>query len=294
MRQFTGGVGGDKFVVVTCRMGGGGARSPLALLDVRLAFHTANGDTPVLAVARGAPLPRFSAAVIYNGSGTLKGRWEVAMPGDPDPSERDLLTEATLPIEQRALQRRYTLIERFDLFLTPDGRTMINGPDPRRMPVQADGPYRVLLRIEASNDKEGDSNTGGGRVVRSGGVAGFPMPTLRYFVGSAQTLSRLGDAAKSASGGLALVLPVDGAMVPASARMLVSWIEIPNVALYRVEFMAGSETVFSALVRPGAGQYDAPSFLRERPEKALKWRVLSLARTGEVIAQSGFRTLRFE
>ena len=296
VRHFTGGVGGDKFVVVTCRMGGGGARSPLALLDVRLAFHTANGDAPMLALGRGDTVPRFSANILYNGSGTLKGRWEVALPGDPEPTEQDLLTEATLPVEQRLQQRRYSLLERFEVFLMPDGKITIPGPDPRRVPVQADGPYKLLLRIEASDDKEGDSNTGGGRIARSGGVAGFPMPVLRYFIGSPESLASLQQSAQQplARGGITLVYPEDGAKFDAAKRVQVTWVEVPNAALYRVEFANEKETVFTALVKPGVSQYDAPPFLRERPEKKLRWRVIALGKAGEVTGASEFRALQFE
>ena len=295
VRHFTGGGGGDRYVIVTCLMGGGGATSPLALLDVRIAFYTANGDVPILAVARGDPVPRFGATILYNGSGTLKGRWEVALPGDPDPTDQDLLTEATLPIELRMQQRRYTLIERFEQFLGAEGKATIPGPDPRRMPVQADGPYRVLLRIEASDDKIGDSDTGGNRTVRSGGVAGFPMPFLRYFVGTPESLASIRSSAQTVTrGGVALVLPEDGAKFDTARRVQVSWIDAPNTALYRVEFSNDKEVVFSAMVKPGIAQYEAPPFLRERPEKSLRWRVLSLGRNGEIIGASNFRTLQFE
>lgn len=294
VRRFTGGVGGDKFVVVTCRMGGGGARSPLALLDVRLAFHTQSGDAPILAVARGQTVPRFGATVLFNGSGTLKGRWEVVLPGDPEPSDQDLLTEATLPVEQRAQQRRYTLIERFELFLTPDGKIYVPGPDPSRVPVQADGAYKLLLRIEASDDKEGDSNTGGGRIARSGGVAGFPMPVLRYFVGSPEAITSLGrEAALPVTEGVTLLLPEDGVKIARGAKLSFSWLELPNVALYRVEFSNEREVVFSALVRAGAGQYLAPSWLPEK-ETSLRWRVQAIARGSGVMAQSAWRKVNIE
>ena len=297
VRQFSGGAA-DRFVIVTCLLGGGGATSPLALLDVRIAFQTANGDAPVLALPRGDAVPRFGATILYNGSGTLKGRWEVALPGDPDPTAQDLLTEATLPIEQRAQQRRYTLVERFDLFLSSDGRIYVPGPDPRRMPVQLDGPYKVLLRIEASDDKIGDSDTGGNRTVNSGGVAGFPMPLLRYFVGTPESLASVRQSAQSTQsagrGGVTLLFPEDGAKYATARQVQVSWLDAANVALYRVEFATDTKTVFTAMVKPGIAQYEAPPFLREQPEKALRWRVISLGRGGEVIGASDFRKLQFE
>jgi len=294
VRHFTGGAA-DRFVVVTCLMGGGGASSPLALLDVRVAFHTAHGDAPILAVARGDPVPRFGATILYNGSGTLKGRWELALPGDPDPTDQDLLTEATLPVEQRMQQRRYTLIERFEMFLGAEGKVYVPGPDPRRVPVQADGAYRVLLRIEASDDKIGDSDTGGNRTARSGGVAGFPMPFLRYFVGTPEALASVRQSVQATGrDSIVLVLPEDGAKAEPRRAVVVSWLDKPNVAHYRVEFSNEKETVFTAIVRPGVAQYEAPPFLLERPEKKLRWRVVALGRGGEVVGASNFRTLQLE
>ena len=38
VRHFTGGSTGDKWVVVTCRLGAGGTRTPLSLIDVKMVF----------------------------------------------------------------------------------------------------------------------------------------------------------------------------------------------------------------------------------------------------------------
>jgi hypothetical protein len=78
-------------------------------------------------------------------------------PGEPLPTERDLLTEASLPIEERALQRRYTTLQRFDLFVPPTGRVFLPGPDPVTLPKDTSGLHLILLRIEATNDREGNS-----------------------------------------------------------------------------------------------------------------------------------------
>ena len=166
---------------VTCRLTAGGAGVPLSLVDVRLAFEV---ETPILSVRPGETLPRLSAAITYTGTGRLKGRWEVVLPGQDMPQPEDLLTEATLPVEQRGTQRRYTELERFNVFLPPVGRATLPGPEPARLPTGVDGQYFVLLRVEASDDKFGDSvlsNVGAGPgVAHSGAVAGFPMPMLRY------------------------------------------------------------------------------------------------------------------
>ncbi len=291
VRRFSGGIGGDKFVIVTCRMGGGGARVALALLNVRLSFEAERGKAAVLAVARGERPPRFAASIQYNGTGMLKGRWEVVMPGDVEPSDEDLLTEATLPVELRSRQRRYTLIDRFEIFLPPTGDVTIPGPDPRRLPHQVDGAYKVLLRIEASDDKEATSNTGAGALAIAGGVAGFPLPVLRYFVGSGDTLSAL--AVSSAA--LPLFAPEPGAAAKSTEPLEFSWIEAHSAALFRVEVEADAKPVLSALVRPGAARYGAPPwFAPAQQGKTLRWRVVGLDAGGREITRSEWRALTIE
>jgi hypothetical protein len=290
VRRFTG-PAGDRFVIVTCRMAGGGARVALALLNVRLAFEGERGTASIAAVRRDAVPPPMSAAIQYNGTGTLKGRWEVVMPGDTEPSDEDLLTEATLPVERRPLQRRYTLVERFEVFLPPTGAARLPVPDTRRLPRTADGAYKVLLRIEASDDKEGDSNTGGGRIAHAGGVAGFPLPVLRYFVGSGEAIERL--AADSAA--VRLVVPAAGATVRADAPLEFGWIEATPGALVRLEVFAGASRVFGAVVRGADGRYVAPPFLAAaHGGQLLRWRVVALDAHGAELAQSAWQDLRVQ
>jgi hypothetical protein len=142
----------DEFVAVTCRLSSGGARVPFSITNVKLLVA---GNKPAPAVVTGATLPQFGAQISYNGTGRLKGRWEVVLPGDPLPTQRDLLTEASLPLEERGLQRRYTQLERFDVFLQPNGRILLPGPDPAKFPKGSTGSHLILLRIEATDDKEG-------------------------------------------------------------------------------------------------------------------------------------------
>jgi hypothetical protein len=291
VRRFTGGTGGDRFVIVTCRMAGGGARVPLALMHVRLVLSESGDAAAVLAVERGQPPPRFEARVQYNGTGTLRGRWEVVMPGDPEPTEEDLLTEATLPAERRALQRRFTLLDRFELFVPPTGEVTIAGPDPRRVPHTTDGAYRVLLRFEAGEDKESESDTGGGRIVRGGGVAGFPMPTLRYYVGSGAALERLA----AASAGVRLFEPAAGAQVGADAPLDLTWVAPPAAAWLRVDIQADGKTVASAMLAQDAGRYRVPPFvLQAHRGQVLRWRVSALEPSGRSVAASEWRSLRIE
>lgn len=288
VRRFTG-PAGDRYVIVTCRMTGGGARTALALLNVRLAFDGAQGTSALLAARRDEMLPPFSADIQYNGTGTLKGRWEVVMPGDLEPSEEDLLTEATLPVERRAQQRRYTLIDRFEIYLPPTGEVRLAGPDPRRLPRSADGAYKVLLRIEASDDKEGDSNTGGGRIARTGGVAAFPLPVLRYFIGSGDDLERLAAASTS----IRLLGPAaDAALTPATPFEF-NWVETEPAAVARLEVEADGIRVFGAVVRSGVGRYVAPPFFgTQRAGQTLRWRIVALDGESREIARSSWQSLR--
>lgn len=287
VRRFSG-PAGDRYVIVTCRMAGGGARVALALLNVRFAFEGERGTASIAALRRDQTPPPFAAEIQYNGSGTLKGRWEVVMPGDTEPSDDDLLTEATLPVERRALQRRYTLIDRFEIFLPPAGEVRLPGPDPRRLPRTVDGAYKILLRVEASDDKEADSNTGGGRIARAGGVAGFPLPVLRYFVGSGDDIERLAAASSS----IRLFAPASDAAVQTGAIEF-SWIESEPATLARLEVEADGKRVFGAVVRAGIGRYVAPPFFgTEHAGKTLRWRVIALDAEGRETAHSGWQALR--
>lgn len=286
VRRFSG-PSGDRFVVVTCRLAGGGARVPLALTDVRISFD-APGAAPVVAVvARDTPPPQFSARIQYNGSGTLRGRWEVVQPGDPEPTDDDLLTAATLPVERRALQRRWTLVERFELFLPPTGDATLPGPDPLLLPSAADGPYKLLLRVEASDDREATSNTGGGRLAIAGGVAGFPLPVLRYWVGAGATV----DGLAAAPARLSLIAPPEAAAV-SGAPPLFSWVDPGQAGLLRLEVQEAEREVLSALLRPGTGQYMAPPWFAEQQRgKPLRWRVRALDAEGRTTAASEWRAL---
>lgn len=289
VRRFVSSIGApDEYVAVTCRLAGGGARVPFALTDVNIAF---NGEAPVLFVQPGGTVLPFSAEITYTGTGRLRGRWEVVLPGEELPTSIDLLTEATLPPEERGTQRRYTELERFNVFLPPRGRVILPGPDPRRVPTSAVGAYLVLLRVEVSDDKEGDSDLGavgaGTGILHSGAVAGFPLPPLRYVVGAAGedvTLRQSGRA-------LQLLLPREAAVVPVDSALIVSWLPEAQAGFYRVEFESDEGTpLFSAIVQAGAGAYRPPPFVLQRVDgKPFRWRVLALDVTGREMRRSAWR-----
>ena len=289
VRRFTpplGVSGPDVFVAVTCRLTGGGARTPFALLDVQLRFAT---NASVLSSAPGDTLPELQAEISYNGTGTLRGRWEVVRPGEAPPTERDLLTEATLPVEERGLQRRYTEVGRFSLTLPPSvgARFILPGPDPSRLPHDVEGLHHVLLRIEATNDKEGDSDLAaagaGSGVVHSGAVAGFPLPMLRYYIG--------GNGARrlaAAPGVLSAIQPIDGDTLSLAQPVTFSWTEMPQAALYRLRVEGGDgATPLRAVVPASLNSYRAPPWLTEAPSAApFRWRIEALDFDGDLVGQT--------
>jgi hypothetical protein len=290
VRRFVSRTGGpDEYVAVTCRMAGGGARVPLSLVNVEMKFAV---DVPALFVRTGQSLPSFKADITYNGTGRLKGRWEIVQPGDELPTPDDLLTEATLPIERRGSQRRYLQLDRFNVFLPPVGRLMLPGPDVRKLPTAVEGTYYVLLRVEASDDKEGDSSLAavgaGPGIVHSGAVAGFPMPVLRYIVGAAES-------SPAVAGGLELLLPSANASVNTRTPLDFTWAEVNGGEVYRVELQnAQQQLVHAALVRPGIGTYRAPSWLSDKAaDGALRWRVVAIGIDGDLVRTSPWRTVRF-
>jgi hypothetical protein len=288
VRRFIDPAGGpDEFVEVTCRMTHGGARTPFALTDMRVAFVS---EDPVLALRAGQTPPPFVAHIQYNGTGHLRGRWEIVRPGEEPPSPEDLLTEATLPLERRATQRRYTELARFDVFLPPTGEVVLDGPDPALLPTDAEGAYLILLRVEASDDKEGDSSlaaTGTGvGIVNSGGVASFPLPPLRYYVGSGPSVGVAGT-------GFRLLLPGDDAAID-PARLRFAWTRVSGAVLYRLEIEdEAGEPALEAIVGGDVVAYEAPDWLAGRLSHGVfRWRALALGAGGSRVAITPWRSAR--
>ena len=281
------GIRPDQFVAVTCRLTDGGARTPLALLDVQLRFA---GDDPVTAVLTGTSPPPLEARIAYNGTGRLVGRWEVVLPGEDPPTGEDLLTEGSLPAELRGTQRRYAELERFNVFLPPTGQVILPGPSQDALPVDVNGLYQVLLRIEASDDKEGDVDLGaagaGRGVVSTGAVAGFPMPVLRYFVGAAGSAGWAGTR-------LRLLDPAPAASTTAGRSVVFSWSQAAAAVLYRLQVRgADGIEILSAVVQAGVASYAAPPFMTiDRSGDTLEWRVLALDGEGEVVDETPWRHL---
>lgn len=276
----------DQFVAVTCRLTSGGARVPFALTNVEIKTP---GEKPILFIKSGEEFPKISATIQYNGTGRLKGRWEIVQPGEEKPDDTDLLTEATLPIEQRGSQKRFTQIASFNHFLPPVGKFELNLENPARVPSVAEGEYLLLLRIEASDDKESDSNLltlgVGDGIVHSGAVASFPMPTLKFFVGGKDSNEIWTETAQ--------LTPSESMPVDKMDPLIFSWKEKEGAVVYRLEvFGVSGIPFFSAILRSPFTSYRAPSWFWTRfGETNASWRVAAMDENGIVIGQTRMRKL---
>ncbi len=272
----------DQFVNVTCRMTGGGARVPFALTDVQIKHPS---KEPILFLKTGEVFPEIVAEIQYNGTGRLKGRWEIVQPGEETPDVTDLLTEATLPVEQRGTQRRYTQVSRFNHFLPPTGKFTLKLENPERLPTFTEGQYILLLRIEATDDKESDSDLAalgvGSGVVHSGAVASFPMPTLKFFVtGAGKSANLSGDTS---------FLPKQLISVNKIQPLIFSWKTETDAVAYRLEVLDEKENVIlSAILLSPISSYRAPSWFVEKFDaKKISWRVAGLDENGNIVKRDG-------
>lgn len=263
VRRFFGDQQPDQNVVVRMRLSGAGAGTSFSLTDVQVGFGVNNGAL-VLSIEPGGKVPPLQAQIKYTGTGRLRGRWEVVLPGDPRPESRDLLSEASLPFEDRGSQQRFTQLSRFNVILPTGGRFVLPGPDPLRIPNKTAGQYLILLRIDDA-------------------VAGFPMPILRYIVGGGDNTSFAFQASSFTS-----LLPREGITLRSSQPIDFVWSEMPKAVYYRLEVqdVSGSE-VLSAVLKSGVLRYRAPSWFKDRlNSRSLQWRVIALDENGNQVTAS--------
>ncbi len=288
VRRFVGGTSGEKWVVVTCRLGAGGARTPLSLIDVKVVFDGQSDQSRFYAVKSGERLPRMHADIQYNGTGQIKGRWELVRPGDIEPETQDLLTEASLPSELRNSQKRYQTVGRFSKFVPPNGNLRLDGPDPAMLDTTVEGGYQLLLRIEATDDKEANSEIGGGQTVASGGVAGFAMPTLKYFVGDVARANAAVNTAQSQTA-LGLMLPLHDSWIDISKPIIFEWIDVPGTKLYRIDIRSVDQLIVSSTTQT-TRYTPPPNWLAKRVVGGATWQVISLDARGQEFARSDLRS----
>ena len=292
VRKFVSTVGGpSEYVPVTIRLTGNGARVPFSLTEVKLSWGV---GTPILFVKTGETLPRVTADISYTGTGRLKGRWELVKPGEAPPEPRDLLTEATLPIEERGTQKRYTEIDRFNIYLAPNGKIILPGPDAFRVDESLTGLYWLLLRIEATSDKDSETDLAavgaGNGVVNGGAVAGFSLPTLKYYINDGAR----GLASANVSQ-LVLIGPKDSEELDKSTPVDFSWTVIEGASSYRLEIRDLQDApLFSAIMVGSTSNYQAPSWLKDKVGAAVvHWRVSAFDDERKLIAETDWRYFKF-
>jgi hypothetical protein len=292
VRRFVSTVGGvDECVPVTIRLTGNGAGVPLSLTEVKLSWGLGK---PVLFVKTGEKLPRFEAEISYTGSGRLQGRWELVKPGEDLPDSHDLLTEASLPIEERGTQKRYAEISRFNIYLPRQGKVVLPGPEVWRVDESLNGLYLVLLRIEASDDKEADTDLAGvgagAGIVHGGAVAGFSLPVLRYCVSNGATSAP----PTISSNSLVPLFPQDQAELSVSTPNNFTWSHVDRVATYHLEVQdREGHAVISAIVRGDVETYRVPPWFRNGVGgKVLRWRVSAWGEQGKLLEETAWRNLK--
>ena len=277
----TGG-GPDQFVPVTIRLSGNGAGVPFSLTGVKLQWQ--DGEKVIPFIKPNDKLPKISAEIRYTGTGRLKGRWEIVKPGEELPDRRDLLSEAALPVEERGTQRRYTLLSRFNVNLPPGGRYILPGPENWRIDKSIEGMYLLLFRVEVSDAPNSASDIGGATIA-TGGVAGFSMPTLRYYVGNSNNtgIQQITKTGQTADADLNQPLPI-----------ILRWKDVAGAKLYRLEIEdEENKKVISAILLSPSRQYQLPSFVRElAAAKQLRWRVIAIDSAGTVLEESRFAEVK--
>lgn len=295
VRRFASDAGNpDIFVNVTCRMTGGGSRVPFALTNVEIKTPT---DKPVLILDSGATLPKINAEITYNGTGVLRGRWELVKPGEEAPTDFDLLTEASLPVEDRGRQKRYTQISRFEVFLPPSGKYLL--PAPQKLPTIVAGQYVLLLRVEVSRDKESENNLQilgvGNGIAQNGATASFPMPTLKIFVGlMSDKLAWVKNGLVSTNQNLTN-LPIESPQIirqndqagKENIRVF-RWRALEEAEIYLLEIFDENEVkLLSAYLPAPRLAYRVPAQFSEKfRNKQVSWRVTALKKDGTLIART--------
>lgn len=274
--------GPDQFVPVTIRLSGNGAGVPFSLTGVKLQWQ--DGEKVVPFIKPNEKLPRITVEIRYTGTGRLKGRWEIVKPGEELPDRRDLLSEAALPVEERGTQRRYTLLSRFSVNLPPGGKYVLPGPENWRIDKSIEGMYLLLFRVEATDAPNSDSNIGSGTLA-TGGVAGFQMPTLRYYVGNSSN-SDIRQITKTNADTAEFIAP--------RPPIVLRWEDAENARLYRLEIEdEENKKIFSAIVLPPVKQYQLPSFVRElAAAKQLRWRIVAVDEAGKTLEESKFAEVK--
>ena len=74
--------GNPQYIATTLRLAASSAGAVFSLKSIQLRFSGKGSNAPILYVQRDGKLPSFGATLRYNGSGRIKGRWEIIKPGE--------------------------------------------------------------------------------------------------------------------------------------------------------------------------------------------------------------------
>lgn len=151
----------------------------------------------------------------------------------------------------------------------------------------------IIFRIGVftSNDKEGNSDTLAG-IVNTGGVSGFPMPTLRYFVGDSDDYQQSKNYPA-----INLLLPLNNKQLYTD-QLLFSWIDlkdITDIATYKIEFYhadTDKSLIASAFIKVGVSKYRPIASTIKRLNSTFLWRVIALDNHGNILSTSPVRKLK--
>jgi hypothetical protein len=182
------------------------------------------------------------------------------------------------------------------LYLPPTGKIVLAGPEVWRVDESLNGLYQVLLRVEASDDREADTDLAsvgaGAGVVHGGAVAGFPLPVLKYYVANASSPQPV----ITGNAEVFLLQPADQALLSSNIPVDFSWSPMEDAVVYRfeVEDLLGTP-VISAILPKSVGSYRTPSWFKDKVvDTIVRWRVIAFDQQKNSIATTEWRALRFK
>jgi len=181
------------------------------------------------------------------------------------------LTDTDITVLLAVAPQKLSYTPRF-LPLPPVGKFQLKLEDTKRIPIIAEGQYILLLRIEATDDKESDSD------LAALGVGG----------GKSEKIAGEENAPAGLSGFLS---------VKSNAPLIFNWKESSGAAVYRLEITDGqSKAILSAVLLSSVTIYRAPSWFwtRFKDGKNLAWRVSVIDDNGKIISRSEPQRLIFE
>jgi hypothetical protein len=277
VRQFASGV----YATQLLRLSGQSANRVLTLTRAELAFREGRNAQAVAVVPVDGRVGPLSAVLDYQGSGLLRGRWEVVQPGDPEPTSMDLTPEAALNASQRLQQQRYTTVGRFEQMIGAGSRLTVMGPPANQLPTSTPGRYLILLRLEATpTNTRNDADAPG----LDGGASAFPMPVLTYYVQGASSAQAPLPKAQQPLATIEL-LPMPRPTEPGLLQL--HWKPREQAALYRVEITdERGEQVFAARIKGDESNYQVPTRQLGATPGQMSWRVMALDAQGQVVARS--------